>query len=683
MFLEWSSDLNTTFPGYIASWTSELYAPSLVLTKSASVSSVDTAGDVITYTFSVQNTGNVSLANLNVSDSLLSGLICTAITNLIPGASQTFSCSGNSYIVSQADLDTNGGGLGYIENTATVIGTLPDSSTVSDTDIKTVAITQTPEISIEKYVSPDNGLTWLAADSAPGAYLPSTVNPRFRFIVTNTGNVTLTSIVLSDPEIGGFFKSNLTTPCSPTTTLTPGYDFICYAELPWVAGQDSNTASADGLFNAIPVSDSDDAFFFGSVPSISLTKSASPSSVSSAGDVITYTFTAQNTGNSPLSNVTVSDPSLGSLSCTPIGNLLAGASQPFVCTGNTYFVSQAEMDSNGGGDGDVDNTATVNGTSPNSTLVSNTDSESVTITTNTEITLTKSADRVNVSAAGEVITYSFSVQNTGNVTITGISLTDSFLTGLSCDTVVSLLPGGIHSFTCSNNTYTITPADISSGSIYIVNTATVTGTPPGGGTTSDSDSVAVYLPPPAISTIQPGLPDGTFVSPPNGTTLYYNMGIPLYAMSTPDGVPDIVYFERALGPNYIQMDNVILELGDFFLNVWYMIFNWGNGPADTNSNLNIGNPALGGTEYDNRDITTVPLYGTPPLNSGITIDIDGYAPTGTPYQWLRISVPTGGAGDGADIDSILVLPTKTPTLVPTPTETPIPPTSTPEPTPTT
>jgi hypothetical protein len=128
------------------------------------------------------------------------------------------------------------------------------------------------------------------------------------------------------------------------------------------------------------------------------------------------------------------------------------------------------------------------------------------------------------------------------------------------------------------------------------------------------------------------------------------------------------------------MDSVILEIGDFFLNVWYMIFNWGNGIADTNSNLNI--TVVGGAENDNEvyDRTAVPLYGTPQLNTGITIDIDGYAPAGTPYQWLRISVPTGGPNDGADVDSILVLPTKTPTLVPTPTNTPVPPTDTPVPT---
>jgi hypothetical protein len=154
-------------------------------------------------------------------------------------------------------------------------------------------------------------------------------------------------------------------------------------------------------------------------------------------------------------------------------------------------------------------------------------------------------------------------------------------------------------------------------------------------------------------------------------------------MSTPDGNPDLVYFELANGQN-IQMDQVMIELGDYFLNIWYMIFNWGDGVADTNSNMNINNPAVGGSESDNQVInrTSVPLYGTPNLDTGITIDIDGIPTPGTPYQWLRISVPTNVGNDGADVDSILVLPTKTPTLtpIPSPTNTPVLPTDTPVPT---
>ena len=236
-------------------------------------------------------------------------------------------------------------------------------------------------------------------------------------------------------------------------------------------------------------------------------------------------------------------------------------------------------------------------------------------------------------------------------------------------------------------TETLTPTETPTPT----DTSTPTATPTHSPTPTDTlTTTPTFTPPPPVTVIQTGTPDGAYYILPDNQTLYLNLGIPLYAMSTPDGNPDLVYYERNSDPPFnlaIQMDQVVIELGDYFLNVWYMIFNWGDGFADTNSNLNINNPAVGtpisGTaEADNQIITktAVPLYGTPALNTGITIDIDGYAPAATPYQWLRISVPTGGAGDGADIDSILVLPTKTPTLVPTPTNTSVPPTDTPVPT---
>ncbi|MBC6941701.1 MAG: DUF11 domain-containing protein [Xanthomonadales bacterium] len=81
----------------------------LTLTKSASPASVTQAGDVITYTFSVENTGNVTLTNVNVSDPLLGSLVCTPIASLAPGATASLSCTGNSYTVTQGDIDGNGG----------------------------------------------------------------------------------------------------------------------------------------------------------------------------------------------------------------------------------------------------------------------------------------------------------------------------------------------------------------------------------------------------------------------------------------------------------------------------------------------------------------------------------------------------------------------------------------------
>ena len=79
--------------------------------------------------------------------------------------------------------------------------------------------------------------------------------------------------------------------------------------------------------------------------------------IDAAGEVIEYSITATNTGNQTLTGVTVSDPLLGTLVCTPVqpATLLPGAS--IVCTGS-YTVSQGDINDDGGGDGDIDNTAT-------------------------------------------------------------------------------------------------------------------------------------------------------------------------------------------------------------------------------------------------------------------------------------------------------------------------------------
>ena len=55
-----------------------------------------------------------------------------------------------------------------------------------------------PDITIQKQVSVDGGSTWQNAGEAPGPQLVSPNLPWFRFIVTNTGNVTLTGIVVED-----------------------------------------------------------------------------------------------------------------------------------------------------------------------------------------------------------------------------------------------------------------------------------------------------------------------------------------------------------------------------------------------------------------------------------------------------------------------------------------------------
>src|SRR5690606_24408801 len=79
--------------------------------------------------------------------------------------------------------------------------------------------------------------------------------------------------------------------------------------------------------------------------------------------------------------------------------------------------------------------------------------------------------------AGDVITYTFSVSNTGTVDLTNVVVSDAMLPGLVC--TIASLPVGATNVACvpSNNTYVITAADVTAGKV--TNIATATGTPPG------------------------------------------------------------------------------------------------------------------------------------------------------------------------------------------------------------
>jgi uncharacterized repeat protein (TIGR01451 family) len=243
--------------------------PSIDIVKSASPQTYSAVNGEITYSFLVTNTGNVTLTNVGVSDPLPGlGSITPAPVTLAPGESQVFEAS---YFITQADLDA-----GSVMNTATASGTPPVGEPVTAMDSETITADHEPSIDIVKSASPQ---TYSAVNG----------EITYSFLVTNTGNVTLTNVGVSDPlpGLGSITPAPVTLAPGESQVFEASY-FITQADLD--AGSVMNTATASGT---PPVGEP----------------------VTAMDSEITYSFLVTNTGNVTLTNVGVSDPlpGLGSI----------------------------------------------------------------------------------------------------------------------------------------------------------------------------------------------------------------------------------------------------------------------------------------------------------------------------------------------------------------------------------
>ena len=162
--------------------------------------------------------------------------------------------------------------------------------------------------------------------------------------------------------------------------------------------------------------------------------------VNAAGDIVTYLISITNTGNITLTGENVSDTLVALVTKVDEnsdtfndGDLnLNGAFDPgetFLFTAQ-YTVTQADMDNNGGGDGDLDNIATVttNQTGPEN------DDAVVPLVYDPNFTVVKTAISITggtglngldgADSDGDIVNYTITVTNTGNITLTGYSISD-------------------------------------------------------------------------------------------------------------------------------------------------------------------------------------------------------------------------------------------------------------------
>ncbi|WP_418264609.1 DUF7507 domain-containing protein [Flavobacterium faecale] len=554
--------------------------PSISITKDGTY--VDTnadgktnVGDKINYTFVVKNTGNVTLTNVTVTDN---NAVVTGgpIATLAVGTSDdtTFTAS---HTLTQEDINA-----GIVYNLATATGKDPKGNPVTGTstdptpcttcpkdpeclDCTMTPLSQNPSIALVK--------TGIFEDTNNDGFAQVGEKVNYFFTVTNTGNVTITNIIVTDPMIATI-SNNTIASLAPGTVVNNLRGTYILTQTDIDNGKVTNTALAKGKApkgnDVQDISGTDvenDTKTETPLPqkgAIALVKTAifvdtNNDGIAQAGEKITYNFNVTNTGSVTLTNIVLTDTMLPTITGNTIATLLPGASIASI-TG-TYTLTQSDIDN-----GKVINTALVIGKDTSGNEVKDISGTTVENDTKTEtvlpskgnIAVLKTAtfeDNNNdgFAQAGETIKYSFEIKNTGNVTLYNVVLTDDLAGVILNGSPISILAPGEINYSAYSAIYPLTQADIVKG--FVSNQATVIGkTRFGSDVTAISSSTSNLEEEPTVLGVVGCVVDPLKAVSPNGdgdNDVFYIRGIECY----PDNKVEIynrwgvLVFERDLYNN--------------------------------------------------------------------------------------------------------------------------------------
>ena len=214
------------------------------------------------------------------------------------------------------------------------------------------------------------------------------------------------------------------------------------------------TVSGGGSANA---SATDPTIVVPNLASLTLVKSATPTTYSAVGASVSYTYVVTDSGNTTLSGPFTVQDNKTSVTCPATGSLSPGAS--ITCTAS-YAITQADIDG-----GAVTNIASAT----NGTVTSATATQTVTAVKTPVMTLVKTATPATYSAVGANISYSYLITNSGNTSLSGPFVVNDNKATVGCPATVLVVPGA--SITCTAS-YAITQGDIDGGAV--TNTASAT-----------------------------------------------------------------------------------------------------------------------------------------------------------------------------------------------------------------
>ncbi|MFD8484080.1 hypothetical protein [Kitasatospora sp. NPDC059673] len=405
------------------------------------------AGETVSYTYTVTNTGTAAVHDLSVADDHVVSVTCDA-TVLNPG--QSTLCHG-SYVITAADVSA-----GHVTNTAHAEGADPDGQTV----VSPPAEAKVPVVGEARLVLQK------AADSAGPFHVGDTVP--YTYTVTNTGTAAVHNLTVTDDHI-------VSVTCD-ATTLNPGESTFCHGSYvitatDVLAGSVTNTAHANGTDpqgQSVQSPSGEATIDILGDALLTIEKVANSAGPFHLGETVFYTYTVTNAGTAAVHNLTVVDDHVTSVTCD---TTVLNPGENTLCHGS-YVITAADVTA-----GHVTNKAHAEATDPEDQLIESPPTEAtVPVVGVAELTLQKEADSAGPFHVGERVFYTYTVTNTGTAVVNALKVVDDHVVSVTCDATV-LNPGAS---TLCHGSYVVTAADVAAG--HVTNTARAEGTDPEGQT---------------------------------------------------------------------------------------------------------------------------------------------------------------------------------------------------------
>ena len=423
-----------------------LGTPLVAVTLNCPATAVATGGS-ITFSGTVSNPGNVTLINVTVVNSQASPSTVLTVASLAPGASVPF----NATFLSPANACS-------VSSTVTARGSNTCAGVVATASASATCTLVTSPALVVRQNCP-------AVPVSAGGVL------NYSGSVSNAGNLTLTNVLVVNSQTGtnviytalallpgavSNFTGSYTVPvgtlCSISSIATATGREICAGNT--LTNHATNTCT------------------LATAPSIAVTLNC-PAGTTSPGGLITYSGAVRNSGNVTLNNVTVVNSQASPSTVFTAGSLAPGASANFTAS----FIVPSNICS-------ISSSVVARGTDAcTSAAMTNSASATCAIGTAPSLVVTENCPAVAVGPAG-TLTFSGTVRNSGNITLTNVVVTSDRTGSTPLLTVASLAAGAVANYSGSyvvpaGNACTITTVvtatgrDVCSGS-SVMNTATAT-----------------------------------------------------------------------------------------------------------------------------------------------------------------------------------------------------------------